>query len=476
MKHILMMFTDQMRYDAVKALGNPVMQTPNLDALVNDSVVFRNCVTPSPVCVPARHSLFAGQYCARTGCNNNNSETQYAGEGFYSRLTKAGYRSCCVGKMHHEIDPYGLMGFEKRLSQEEFPDSRDDYTRFIMDAYPHVYDYHGMRSEMYYVPQISPLPAKDHPTRWIGDQSVEYIESCNPEEPMFLFASFIHPHPPFCPPAPWNKLYREDPPSPHCPDMKDLEDYWEILGDRCSLRRLMMSEQDVLRMKNFYYACISFMDCQVGRIIKALKDKGMYEDTLILFTSDHGDMMGDYQVTGKRTMMDSSCRTPFICHYPGRAHEERYDICSLVDVAPTLLSFAGISFDPAEFDGVDLFGERRHDYVYSQYGCGEDGTYMVTDGVDKLVHRMKSDRYFYFRTQQGERDTKNIYDPENPVVKKLKGLLDAYQQSDVNKSKKSETHEPTTKTHPHYAARIDHALRHDQEAAEIPQGYVIDLG
>lgn len=476
MKHILMMFTDQMRYDAIKALGNPVMQTPNLDALVRDSVVFRNCVTPSPVCVPARHSLFAGQYCARTGCNNNNSETQYTGEGFYSRLTKAGYRSCCVGKMHHEIDPYGLMGFEKRLSQEEFPDSRDDYTRFIMDTYPHVYDYHGMRSEMYYVPQISPLPAKDHPTQWIGDQSVEYIESCNPEEPMFLFASFIHPHPPFCPPAPWNKLYREDPPSPHCPDMKDLEDYWEILGDRCSLRRLMMSEQDVLRMKNFYYACISFMDYQVGRIIKALKDKGMYEDTLILFTSDHGDMMGDYQVTGKRTMMDSSCRTPFICHYPGRAHEERCDICSLVDVAPTLLSFAGASFDPAEFDGVDLFGERRHDYVYSQYGCGEDGTYMVTDGVDKLVHRMKSDRYFYFRTQQGERDTKNIYDPENPAVKKLKGLLDAYQQSDVNKSKKSETHEPTTKTHPHYAARIDHALRRDQEAAEIPQGYVIDLG
>ncbi|MCI8515565.1 MAG: sulfatase-like hydrolase/transferase [Hungatella sp.] len=476
MKHILIIFTDQMRYDAIRALGNPAIQTPNLDALADDSVVFRNCVTPSPVCVPARHSLYTGQYCARTGCNNNNSESQYKGEGFYSRLTKAGFKSCCVGKMHHEIDPYGPLGFEKRISQEEFADSRDDYTKFIMENYPHVYDYHGMRSEMYYVPQISPLPAKDHPTQWIGDQSVEYINSCNPEEPMFLFTSFIHPHPPFCPPAPWNKLYREDPPAPHCPDKEDLEDYWEILGDRCSLRRLMMSEQDVLRMKNFYYACISFMDCQVGRMIKALKEKGMYEDTLILFTSDHGDMMGDYQVTGKRTMMDSSCRIPFICHYPGKGHEERRDICSLVDVAPTLLKFAEAAYDPAEFDGINLFGGEHHDHVYSQYGCGDDGTYMVTDGVNKLVHRMKSDRYFYFRTEEKERDTKNIYDPEVPEVKTLKKLLDAYQQSDVNKSKTSETHEPTTKTHPHYVARIDHALRHDEEAAEIPEGYVIDLG
>ncbi len=476
MKHILIMFTDQMRYDAIGALGNPAMQTPNLDALVKDSVVFCNCVTPSPVCVPARHSLYAGQYCARTGCNNNNSETQYKGSGFYSRITEAGYQSCCVGKMHHEIDPYGLMGFERRLSQEEFSDARDDYTKFILENYPHVYDYHGMRSEMYYVPQISPLPAKDHPTQWIGDRSVEYIEGCDPNKPMFLFTSFIHPHPPFCPPAPWNKLYREDPPAPHCPPKEELEDYWEILGDRCSLRRLMMSDQDVLRMKNFYYACISFMDYQVGRIVKALKDKGMYEDTLILFTSDHGDMMGDYQVTGKRTMMDSSCRTPFICHYPGMAHEERHDICSLVDVAPTLLSYAGAGYDPAEFDGIDLFGGGRHDHVYSQYGCGEDGTYMVTDGVNKLVHRMKSGRYFYFRTEETERDGKNLYDPENPEVKKLKELLDAYQMSDVNKSKNSETREPATKTHPHYVSRIDHTLRHDQEAAEIPEGYAIDLG
>jgi hypothetical protein len=108
-----------------------------------------------------------------------------------------------------------------------------------------------MRSEMYYTPQISQLPPKDHPTQWIGDRSVEYIRNCAPDRPMFLFSSFIHPHPPYCPPAPWQKLYREDPPLPFCPAPEDFETFSDMIGDRCMCSRLMMSRQDVLRSKNF---------------------------------------------------------------------------------------------------------------------------------------------------------------------------------------------------------------------------------
>ena len=118
-KHILVLFTDQQRYDTIGALGNDRIQTPNLDALVRDSVAFEHCTTPSPVCVPARLSMLSGQYPARTGCNNNNAENNYDGEGFYARLTESGYQSCCVGKMHHLPDPYGPLGFEKRWTQEE---------------------------------------------------------------------------------------------------------------------------------------------------------------------------------------------------------------------------------------------------------------------------------------------------------------------------------------------------------------------
>jgi len=374
--------------------------------------------------------------------------------------------------MHHLMDPYGPMGFEKRCTQEELSDSQDDYTNFIMENYPWVFDYNGMRSEMYYVPQISPLPAKDHPTAWIGDRSVEFIEQCDPDRPMLLMSSFIHPHPPFCPPAPWNKLYREDPPKPYVPEDENLATYWDLLGHRCSCERLMISEQDLLRQKNFYYACVSFVDYQVGRIIKALKDKGMYDDTLILYTADHGDMMGDYHATGKRTIMDSSCRIPFIMHYPGAAPQVRTDVCSLVDVAPTMLSYAGIAYDPSEYDGIDLFGDEKHTHVFSQYGCGDNGVYMVTDGQNKLVYHASGDRYYLFETTPAERDT---YSPENPTVQVLKPLLDAYRASEQNKSVTSTDGETYSKRHPHYAGRKDQSLFHDEEAARIPEGYRIDL-
>ena len=473
MKHILVIFTDQQRYDTIGAYGNPIAQTPNLDALASDSVVFRNCTTPSPVCVPARLSMFSGQYCNRTGCNNNNPETVYRGTGYYSQLTGAGYQSCAVGKMHHLIDSYGLMGFEKRVTQEELAHPEDDYTRFIRENYPWIIDYNGMRSEMYYVPQISQLPAKDHPTAWIGDKSVEYIQNADPDRPMMLVSSFIHPHPPFNPPSPWQKLFREDPAEPFVPAKEDLDGYFDdLIGYRCSMERLQISHQDVLRQKNFYYACVSFVDYQIGRIIQALKDKGMYEDTLILFASDHGDMMGDYNATGKRTMVDASAHVPFIVHYPGREPGQREDPCSLVDIAPTLLSYAGVEYDKDEFDGVDLFGGQRHEYVYSQHGCGEGGVYMITDGQDKLIFRPKSGRYYFFREKP---ESKNVYDPAQPKCARMQALLEEYIRSDAAKGQTTYTYEPVTKTHPHYPGRMDHHARREEELSQIPEGYHIDL-
>lgn len=472
MKHLLILFTDQQRYDTIAAFGNPQIQTPHLDALAKDSVVFERCITPSPVCVPARLSMLSGQYPARTGCNNNNTDRAYNGAGFYGRITAQGYQSCCVGKMHNLWDVYGPMGFESRHSQEEIAAEGDEYMRDIREKYPWVFDYHGMRSEMYYTPQISQLPPEDHPTQWVGDRSVDFIQHCAPDRPMFLFSSFIHPHPPYCPPAPWQKLYREDPPTPVCPTPEDLETFSDLIGDRCSCERLLMSRQDVLRSKNFYYACVSFVDYQVGRIIAALKEKEMYDDTLILFSSDHGDMMGDYNAIGKRTMVDSSCHVPLMIHVPGHGHERRQDPCSLVDIAPTLLRYVGAPYDPREFDGVDLFAPSERTYVYSQHGCGSGGTYMITDGRDKLVYSAARDKYYFFDQIP---EMRSIYDAEHPKIQEMQRKLDAYRRSDVNKEKESRTYEKVTKTHPHYPGRMDHTLFHNAELAAIPPEYRIDL-
>lgn len=198
--NILILFTDQQRRDTIHELGNERIITPALDEIAREAVVFDNCFTPAPVCVPARFSMYSGLYPGHTGCCNNNGANVYEGSGFYDAITKSGYESCCVGKMHHVVDAYGLMGFSERHTQEELSYDQDDYTNFIRNSpYKNVFDYNGQRSEMYYIPQISQLPMEAHPTQWVGDRSVEFIEKAGGDKPLFLMASFIHPHPPFAP-------------------------------------------------------------------------------------------------------------------------------------------------------------------------------------------------------------------------------------------------------------------------------------
>ena len=470
-RHVLMIFCDQLRYDAMGAMGNPYIQTPNLDALAAESVIFDRAQTPSPVCVPARLSMLAGRYPARTGNNQNNKKFAYQGDGFYGMMTEGGYYTCCVGKMHNSRDLYGSMGFSERHTQEEMTNLDDDYTQFILNSpYRHVFDYNGHRSEMYYVPQISQLPAEYHPTQWIGDRSVEFIENCDASRPNFLFSSFIHPHPPFCPPAPWNKLYRNFGQGIFCPpnyrELKPLLhasfDCEEVLG---------LTPLAVQRLKNFYYACTSFVDYQVGRIIKALKEKGMYEDTMIIFTADHGDCMGDYANMGKRTMLDAAAHIPFMIKVPGQAACRRRDVASLVDVAPTVLSHCGISYADDEFDGIDLFS-GKHDYVFSQYNDKTTGTYMIAGSDEKLIYNAPEGKFYYFNQFP---ESKNLYDPEDAHIAELQARLMDYYNSDVCPPSQPGAPKKKKRKNDFGGGFMDHNVRHEEEAARIPERYVIDL-
>jgi arylsulfatase A-like enzyme len=474
-KHVLLIFTDQQRRDTIHALGNDEIITPALDGIANEAVVFDRCYTPSPVCVPARYSMFSGQYCNRTGNNTNNRASVYTGEGFFSEFTKAGYNSCCVGKMHYNMDLYAPMGFRKRISQEEMADpGKDDYTKWIKASpYKNVFDYHGQRTELYYIPQVSQLPVEVHPTQWVGDRCVEFLEGSQPEEePVFLVASFIHPHPPFAPPAPWNKMYRKPIRRAFVPEDKDS--YEDLLRNKYTLDAIGISPRQLELLNQHYYACISFVDYQISRMIDTLKKKGMYDDTVIVFTSDHGDLMGDYRSMGKRTMLDAASNIPFMLRAPGEKHIIRHDPASLVDLAPTLLSLCGIHYNKAEYDGVNLF-EVKHDLVYSQYANGTIGTYMVASGHDKLVYSAIGNRYFYFDSFP---DAKDKYDLSNPRVAELKAFLDAYIKSDRCTEIEKKAAQSPARIPPltHYAPLDDHLATLAEENARMPAGYNLTLG
>lgn len=427
-KNIVLLFTDQQRYDT---LHNDMLQTPNLDALCKSGVTFTRAYTPSPVCVPARLSMNYGIYPATSGCADNGFCDMSGRKNLFEVLGENGYHTQGIGKMHFSSDKYGLHGFTKRDTQEEIfaPGDNDDYRKYLDDSgYTHIFDHHGQRSEMYYLPQIAQMPARHHPTQWVGDRSVEFIRNYREEKPFLLMSSFIHPHPPFCPPTPWNKLYRMvNMPSPFVPEHSEaLLTYFNKKQNRYKGIDNGINGYTVRTLKAFYYACISFIDYQVGRIVAELKNRGIYEDTLILFASDHGELLGDYNCYGKRTMLDAACRIPLVVKGPGFTADS---LCgkpaSLVDLFPTILSFAGISPEGLGLEGKNLSrvadGAERREAVYSQYSDGDTALYMIATENEKYIRSQADTKDYYFVGT--ERESVNQFRNDNLNARILKRKL-----------------------------------------------------
>lgn len=426
MKHaappnVLLVFCDQLRFDAIRALGNPAIRTPSIDRLAREGTAFASAYTPSPVCVPARGCLAYGQYPWTTGCYENNFAMPTDGRpSFMQCLTEAGYRTHGVGKCHFTPDLHALRGFESRERQEEIVASvdEDDYMRFLhANGGAHITDPHGVRGEMYYVPQPAQMPARLHPTQWVGDRSVAFLsDPARGKQPWFLFSSFVHPHPPFAPPAPWHKLYRGPlMPLPKLPpDYLSLHTHVNRQQNRYKYRDQGWDLNLVRQIRAYYYGCVSFIDFQVGRMLAALEASGQLDRTLILFTADHGDHLGDYGCFGKRSFHDTCARVPLLARLPGRfAAGGRCDApASLVDVGPTILSGAQAASDAFRTDGVDLAalaaGSLSRDAVFSQHNRGADAQYVRISSRYKLAYSAPDQREFFFDRAGDPGETRNL--------------------------------------------------------------------
>lgn len=417
--NILILFTDMQRADTLRALGNPVIRTPNLDRLVRDGTAFVNAFSPSPVCVPARCCMHYGLYPPKTGLADNGPMMADNGRSYPARLSAMGYRTHAIGKCHFIPDRGALRGFQSRQTQEEGTSdpARDDYVAWLAKRGFDYYEPHGARSEMYYIPQISSLPAAAHPSHWIGTESVRFIRAqAGRRRPWCLFSSFIHPHPPFAPPKPWHKLYRAaDMPLPMVPpDPAALMTWINRRQNRYKYRDRGLDLNLLRVIKAYYYATISFVDFQVGRILAALEAAGQLDRTLILFTSDHGEHLGDFNCFGKRSMHDASVRIPLVVRYPNRFSAGRRcaTAVSLVDVLPTLLAAATGDRAAPEGDGLDLAGVARRRAsdrtVYAQFGQGQRAIYMGVNRSWKYVYSAGDDREFLFDRRNDPREFVNL--------------------------------------------------------------------
>jgi arylsulfatase len=374
--NILFMMVDQMRADYMGCSGNPWIQTPALDRLASEGTRFSQCVTPVPVCMAARHSFMTGHRCATHGrFANNVPDPDPLHETVMQLLGFAGYRTRAIGKMHFR-PVRRHHGFHRMELMEEIPDFRqdDDYLMYLNEnGYGHKREVHGVRNLLYHLPQVSMISEEHHGSTWVADRTIDFLRK-NRDKPFFCWSSWIAPHPPWNPPEPFASMYANE-------DMP-LPDHWgRDVNTLPPRHRGMTNFADMgnapterwQRAKALYGASISLIDKGVGRILRALDELGLAENTLVVFTSDHGEMLGTYQMWQKGVPFEGSVRVPLLMRLPGKFDTGvvNDDLVSLLDLMPTMLDIAEVDY-PGEkaLTGDSLMGreggglaEARDDYV-----------------------------------------------------------------------------------------------------------------
>lgn len=428
--NLLLIMTDQQRADTIGSLGNPVIRTPALDRLVREGTAFTSAYTPSAECVPARACLTFGQYPARTGCFSNGMSMPWeTRDNLMAALSRAGTYTAGIGKCHFTpaSRTFEKNGFAERATQEELvaDPNQDDYHRFLREkGYGYLKDPHGVRGEMYYIPQPAQMPAALHPTQWVGDRAVDFLSKHgHARQPWFLFASFIHPHPPFAPPAPWHKLYRDaEVPFPSVPP--ESERRWVFINhvqNRYKRRDRGWDLHLLCVMRAYYYACISFVDFQIGRMLQTLEHTGQLDHTLMIVTSDHGELLGDHGCFGKRSYHDAATRIPLLVRGPDVPRGLRCDRpVTLLDVTATLLNRGGASFQTHTPDGDDLLALAADPdadrTVFSQWNRGRNAIFLAINRRWKFVYSAPDQRELLFDRRRDPDESRDlaglVHDPD----------------------------------------------------------------
>ena len=397
--NILLLLTDQQRFDTIAALGNALIKTPAMDRWAAGGTAFTRAYTPSPVWVPGRCSLITGLPAHRTGCTDNVAMPQDL-PSFMEHLRDAGYQTHGSGKMHFTPDHLRMWGFESRDIAEEVKQEGNDYSAYLKEqGFGHVLEDGGLRSEYYYIPQPSQLPPQHHQSTWVADRSIDFLRRRDLSRPFFLWSSWIKPHPPFESPTPWSKLYRpEESGYPHKPVNSDeLLCIWNRIQNRFKWRDNGEDGNLLRTMRAAYMACISFVDYNIGRVLDALGDE--IDNTLVIFTSDHGELLGDYGCVGKRTMLDPSVRVPMLVRWPEKfpAGKQCETPVSLLDVWPTVLSAGGVETESYGTDLAEIVeGKEKERAVISQFQQKDLGLYMLATRELKYVYSVADRKEWLF--------------------------------------------------------------------------------
>ncbi len=363
--NILLFMVDQLTAFVLSAYGGAVCKTPNIDRLAARGTVFENAYCNYPLCAPSRFSMMSGRLPSRIGAYDNGAELPAATPTFAHYLRLNGYHTCLSGKMHF-VGPDQFHGFEDRLTTEIYPADMSwtpDPQRFEATT-------DKKRTHEFGVSTIDTVRDAGPVSRSMQIDYDEEVVHCaireiydrargNDERPFMMTVSLTHPHDPYVTtPEFWDLYADADPEDPHVPhipveerDAHSQSLYFHYGQDACSL-----SDKDYKRARRGYYGMISYIDQQLGRVTKALETAGYAENTTVIFTSDHGDMIGERGMWFKKTLFEPAINVPLILAMPGqRACREAAPV-SLVDIFPTVCEIAGVPLEDIKtpLDGRSL--------------------------------------------------------------------------------------------------------------------------
>jgi len=482
--NILLITSDQQRWDTIGA-ANGKIKTPNLDRLAREGILFSRSYTVNPVCTPTRCTLLTGQYPSRHGCNTIGTNLPEDYPTIPELFNSEGYRTGLFGKAHFQscLDPGSFEAAPRIFDDSCFAEWDGPYYGFQKArlVIGHTEENHsrgmhygqwlkenGVDTDRYFghAPYenygVWDLPEEYHPSRWVADETIRALDETDKEDDNFFYwSSFQDPHNPCVVPEPWASMYdpgdmpdygfREGEMEGKPPFYKSLvesaslgldlgEKPWYCIKDSHSLG---LDEKECRKITALYYGMISLMDHHIGRILDKLEEKDMLDNTLIIFTSDHGDYLGNHGLWWKGLpAYEDAQKVPFIVRHPRceTQGEESSALQSLVDVGTTILSAAGIPVPPG-LQGVDQTpswtdaSRSCRDWAQVEFRPSESDYMQKTHITDEyklvLYHREEYGELYHLKTDPDQRE--NLWDrPDYSGIKNrlLRHFISAEMEKD----------------------------------------------
>jgi len=342
--NVLLIMADQLAASWLPAYGHELVQAPNITGLADAGVVFENAYCASPLCAPSRSALLAGRLPSRTRVYDNAAELPASEPTVTHHLRAAGYDTCLSGKMHF-VGPDQLHGFERRLTTDVYPADLDWTPDWRVPLTERLPWYHTMESVL--TPGVCAASMQMDYDDEVAHRAVRRLRDLarGRERPFFLTVSFTSPHDPWeLRPDYWE---RYDPAAIELPAVgpiaRERTDPHSLrLRDMCGIDEVALTDAQVRRARHAYYAAISYVDERIGEVLDELAATGLDDDTIVLFTADHGELLGERGLWYKMSFFEPSARIPLIVRGLGHAAGRVAEPVSLLDLAPTLLDLCGL--------------------------------------------------------------------------------------------------------------------------------------